>query len=141
MISIKFVCAHQGKYKRSRELVEEEKDDKEITENEDRKKYINCSTVKCGCEASMQIVLSGLTNGNFQFLRTHNHKIVYPVKRMKMKWNKHMPKAAKSLIEAFLFSDPSLSPRLPLMNCQTPSHNFNHQGYFLQETHIIQHNH
>ncbi|KAK2652812.1 hypothetical protein Ddye_012668 [Dipteronia dyeriana] len=30
--SIKFVCAYQGKYKRSRELVEDEKDDKEITD-------------------------------------------------------------------------------------------------------------
>ena len=35
------------------------------------------------------------------FKDSHNHKVVTPARRIKMKSNKHMPKAAKNLTEAF----------------------------------------
>ena len=57
--SRKFVCAHQGKYVTMNKScdIEEEKNNKETSEIDDtRKSGRNCSTIKCGCEASMRIV-------------------------------------------------------------------------------------
>ncbi|KAK1575774.1 hypothetical protein Q3G72_008203 [Acer saccharum] len=104
--SRKFVCAHQGKYVTMNKScdIEEEKNNKETSEFDDtRRSGRNCSTIKCGCEASMRIVHDKWSNKwrVSIFKDTHNHKIVSPAKRIKMKSNKHMPGAAKSLTEAF----------------------------------------
>ncbi|KAL5710526.1 hypothetical protein ACHQM5_021076 [Ranunculus cassubicifolius] len=62
----------------------------------------NCSTQKCGCKAMLRLCL--LKDGRWRvtrFQEEHNHKSVTPSKRMCMKGNKHMPKAAKDLVDAF----------------------------------------
>ncbi|KAK3225908.1 hypothetical protein Dsin_005770 [Dipteronia sinensis] len=104
--SRKFVYAHQGNYVKMNKScdIEEEKSNKETSEIDDTKRSgRNCSTIKCGCEASMRIVHDKWSNKwrVSIFKDTHNHKIVSPAKRIKMKLNKHMPEVAKSLIETF----------------------------------------
>ncbi|KAM1224818.1 hypothetical protein ACFX2G_044610 [Malus domestica] len=104
--SRQFVCAHQGKHV-SRNTVHEtleENEDRETCEIENMKKMNkNCSTVKCGCKASMRIVHDRWSNKwKFSvFKDVHNHKPVTPERRMKMKSNKVMPKAARVLTETF----------------------------------------
>ena len=63
----------------------------------------NCSIVKCGCKASMRIVHDRWSNKwkISVFNDFHNHKPVTPERRMKMKSNKVMPKAARILTKTF----------------------------------------
>ncbi|XP_050157451.1 protein FAR1-RELATED SEQUENCE 5-like [Malus sylvestris] len=104
--SRQFVCVHQGKHV-SRNIVHEtleENEDRETCETENMKKMNkNCSTVKCGCKASMRIVHDRWSNKwkISVFKDVHNHKPVTPERRMKMKSNKVMPKAARVLTETF----------------------------------------
>ncbi|XP_034197224.1 protein FAR1-RELATED SEQUENCE 5-like [Prunus dulcis] len=104
--SRQFVCAHEGKYvpKNTSQKASEENDERDISEIENMKRTgKNCSTVKCGCTASMRIKLDRWSNkwkvSSFQ--DSHNHKPVTPERRMKMKSNRVMPKAAKILTETF----------------------------------------
>ncbi|XP_021815269.1 protein FAR1-RELATED SEQUENCE 5-like isoform X2 [Prunus avium] len=104
--SRQFVCAHEGKYvpKNTSQKASEENDERNLSEIENMKRTgKNCSTVKCGCKASMRIKLDRWSNkwkvSSFQ--DSHNHKPVTPERRMKMKSNRVMPKAAKILTETF----------------------------------------
>ncbi|XP_024164366.1 protein FAR1-RELATED SEQUENCE 5-like [Rosa chinensis] len=104
-----FVCAHQGKHvmqtqKEDDMMDEEAKDEEEICDEQTgKKRRRSCSTVKCGCEASMRVLHDKWTNKwkVSIFSDIHNHKIVTPARRMMMKSNRHMPNAAKDLTEAF----------------------------------------
>ncbi|KAL5818931.1 hypothetical protein ACOSQ4_022773 [Xanthoceras sorbifolium] len=104
--SRQFVCAHQGKYvpKIKRHDAVEENSETETNEKDDTmKRGKKCSTIKCGCEASMRIVRDKWSDKwkVSVFKDIHNLKIVSPARRMKMKSNKYMPKAAKRLTETF----------------------------------------
>ncbi|KAK1355222.1 FAR1 domain-containing protein [Heracleum sosnowskyi] len=94
--SKKFVCAHQGKYiPQNKEIFGEKHNAKTQSRS--------CSTVKCGCKANMRIILEkwSMKWRVSVFDDSHNHKVVTPAKRMKMRSNRHMPAAAKSLVETF----------------------------------------
>ncbi|CAL8101117.1 unnamed protein product [Prunus armeniaca] len=104
--SRQFVCAHEGKYmpKNTSHKASEGNDERDASDIENMKRTSkNCSTVKCGCKASMRIKLDRWSNkwkvSSFQ--DSHNHKPVTPERRMKMKSNKVMPKVAKILTETF----------------------------------------
>ncbi|KAK0571256.1 hypothetical protein LWI29_013256 [Acer saccharum] len=99
--SRQFVCAHQGKYvpENKKHDIVEESDKIEMNQKSKKKMGKKCSTIKCGCESSMWIVRDKWKVSVFK--DTHNHKIVSPARRMKMKSNKYMPKAAKKLTETF----------------------------------------
>ncbi|KAK4844806.1 hypothetical protein QYF36_024635 [Acer negundo] len=104
--SRQFFCAHQGKYVRENKKhdVVEESDKIEMNQKVDKKKMgKKCLTIKCGCELSMRIVHDKWSDKwkVSVFKDTHNHNIVSPARRMKMKSNKYMPKAAKRLTETF----------------------------------------
>ena len=124
--SCQFVCAHQGKYVWKKTVKEGWKQNNQTetsendteTGNEDangtehaekgsdmNKKKVsrNCSIVKCGCKASMRIIHDKWSNKwkVSVFRDFHNHKVVTPVRRKKMKSNKHMPKAARSMTKIF----------------------------------------
>ncbi|VVA37257.1 PREDICTED: FAR1-RELATED SEQUENCE, partial [Prunus dulcis] len=63
--SRQFVCAHEGKYvpKNTSQKASEENDERDISEIENMKRTgKNCSTVKCGCKASMRIKLDRWSN-------------------------------------------------------------------------------
>ncbi|XP_052291650.1 protein FAR1-RELATED SEQUENCE 5-like [Citrus sinensis] len=100
-----FTCAHQGKHvpKINKPNFMEEHNEKDASEVNTKKRSRNCSTVKCGCEASMRVMYDKWSNKwkITVFRDSHNHKVVTPARRIKMKSNKHMPKAAKNLTEAF----------------------------------------
>ncbi|KAF7128985.1 hypothetical protein RHSIM_Rhsim10G0133400 [Rhododendron simsii] len=101
-----FVCAKEGKYmaKTKSDGVVEGNDEREEDENMiPKKRARNCSTIRCGCKAQLRIV-----NDKWStkwkvtvFNDNHNHPLVTPSKRMKMKSNRHMPKAVKNLTEVF----------------------------------------
>ncbi|KAL5831747.1 hypothetical protein ACOSQ4_017101 [Xanthoceras sorbifolium] len=100
--SRQFVCAHQGKYvpKIKRHDAVEENSETETNEKDDTmKRGKKCSTIKCGCEASMRIVRDKWSDKwkVSVFKDIHNHKIVSPARRMKMKSNKYMPKVCSIL--------------------------------------------
>ncbi|KAF7126912.1 hypothetical protein RHSIM_Rhsim11G0139600 [Rhododendron simsii] len=68
-----------------------------------KKRVRNCSTVKCGCKAYLRI-MHDKWNCKWKVLgfdESHNHPLVTPSKRMKMKSNQNMPKAVKDLTETF----------------------------------------
>ncbi|KAF7124137.1 hypothetical protein RHSIM_Rhsim12G0095100 [Rhododendron simsii] len=78
-----------------------EVNDKTVREEKvlSKKRVRSCSTVKCGCEAHMRIMLD---KWNYKwevtsFDESHNHQLVTPSKRMKMKSNRNMPNAIKDL--------------------------------------------
>ncbi|XP_024042736.1 protein FAR1-RELATED SEQUENCE 5-like [Citrus clementina] len=100
-----FTCAHQGKHvpKINKPNFMEEHNEKDASEVNTKKRSRNCSTVKCGCEASMRVMYDKWSNKwkITVFRDSHNHKVVTPARRIKMKSNKHMPKAAKNLTKAF----------------------------------------
>ncbi|KAG5514818.1 hypothetical protein RHGRI_011636 [Rhododendron griersonianum] len=99
-----FVCGKEGKYvaKNQQEGIVEVND--ETVEEEkviSKKRVRSCSTVKCGCEAHMRIMLD---KWNYKwkvtgFDESHNHQLVTPSKRMKMKSNRNIPNAVKDLTE------------------------------------------
>ncbi|KAF7153869.1 hypothetical protein RHSIM_Rhsim01G0173000 [Rhododendron simsii] len=104
---VRFVCTKEGKYapKNQQEGVQPlnvDAVDKE--ENVIPKKRVrNCSTVKCGCKAYLRI-MHDKWNCKWKvtgFDESHNHPLVTPSKRMKMKSNRNMPKAVKDLTETF----------------------------------------
>ncbi|KAH7859317.1 hypothetical protein Vadar_034511 [Vaccinium darrowii] len=103
--SMLFVCAKEGKYvaKTEKDGVEGNdeagEDDKVIP----KKRKRSCSTAKCGCNAHLRIKRDkwSLKWKVTVFDDAHNHQLVTPSKRMKMKSNRHMPKAVKDLTEAF----------------------------------------
>ncbi|KAH7839591.1 hypothetical protein Vadar_006087 [Vaccinium darrowii] len=106
--TILFVCAKEGKYvanaNTQKEGVVEGNDEREGDEKViPKKRARNCSTVRCGCKALMRIV-HDKWNCKWKvtiFIDNHNHQLVTPCKRMKMKSNRHMSKAIKDLTEAF----------------------------------------
>ena len=103
--SVLFVCAKEGKYVPKAEKDGVEGND-EITEYDKvlpNKRKKSCSTAKCGCNAHLRIKRDkwSLKWKVTVFDDAHNHQLVTPSKRMKMKSNRHMPKAVKDLTEAF----------------------------------------
>ncbi|KAL5831998.1 hypothetical protein ACOSQ4_017352 [Xanthoceras sorbifolium] len=93
--SRQFVCAHQGKHvpKIKRHDAVEENDETETNEKDD--------TMKRG-KKIMRVQDKWLDKWKVSvFKDIHNHNIVSPTRRMKMKSNKYMPKAAKRLTETF----------------------------------------
>ncbi|XP_058187688.1 protein FAR1-RELATED SEQUENCE 11-like [Rhododendron vialii] len=102
-----FVCGKEGKYvARNQQEGIVEVNDETVGEEKviSKKRVKSCSTVKCGCEAHMQIMLD---KWNYKWKVTgfderHNHQLVTPSKRMKMKSNRNMPKAVKDLTESIL---------------------------------------
>ncbi|KAH7850623.1 hypothetical protein Vadar_000511 [Vaccinium darrowii] len=106
--SILFVCAKEGKYvanaNNQKDGVVEGNDEREEHEKViSKKRPRSCSTVRCGCKAHMRIVLDQWSCKwkVTVFDDNHNHQLVTPCNRMKMKSNRHMPKAIKDLAEAF----------------------------------------
>ncbi|KAF7152263.1 hypothetical protein RHSIM_Rhsim01G0149600 [Rhododendron simsii] len=87
-----FVCGKEGKYvARNQQEGIVEVNDKTVGEKKviSKKRVRSCSTVKCGCEAHMRIMLD---KWNYKwkvtgFDESHNHQLVTPSKRMKMKSN------------------------------------------------------
>ncbi|XP_058208179.1 protein FAR1-RELATED SEQUENCE 11-like [Rhododendron vialii] len=87
-----FVCRKEGKYvaRNQQERIVEVNDETVGEEKVISKKRVkSCSTVKCGCEAHMRIMLD---KWNYKwkvtgFNERHNHQLVTPSKRMKMKSN------------------------------------------------------
>lgn len=76
-------------------------DENSRKENEKKPKY--CSMVKCECKACLQITLDKWSRKwtVSMVIDYHNHKLVSPIKKMKMKSNRHMPKVDKNLAQAF----------------------------------------
>ncbi|XP_058189603.1 protein FAR1-RELATED SEQUENCE 5-like [Rhododendron vialii] len=107
--SMLFVCAKEGKYvaKIENDGVMEENDENEETDEDGkgipRKRARSCSTVKCGCKAHLLIKYDKWSSKwkVTVFTDDRNHPLVTPSKRMRMKSNRHMPKAVKNLTEAF----------------------------------------
>ncbi|KAG5553405.1 hypothetical protein RHGRI_011326 [Rhododendron griersonianum] len=104
-----FVCVKEGKYlaKKQQKSVVEENDETDEEEKVISKKRVRCcSTVKCECKAHLRIKHDKwnckwkVTN----FDENHNHQLVTPCKRIKMKSNRIMPKAVKDLTEGLLQS-------------------------------------
>ncbi|KAF7137375.1 hypothetical protein RHSIM_Rhsim07G0162500 [Rhododendron simsii] len=99
-----FVCGKEGKYvARNQQEGIMEVNDETVGEEKviSKKRVKSCSTVKCGCEAHMRIMLD---KWSYKWKVTgfderHNHQLVTPSKRMKMKSNRNMPKAVKNLTE------------------------------------------
>ncbi|CAL8169116.1 unnamed protein product [Prunus armeniaca] len=96
----------EGKYvpKNTSQKASKENDERDISEIENMKRTgKNYSTGKCGCKASMRIKLDRWSNkwkvSSFQ--DSYNHKPITPERRMKMKSNRVMSKAAKILTETF----------------------------------------
>lgn len=56
-----------------------------------------CSTVKCGCKASLRVAFKTRKQMIKSFEDGYNHKFVASSKRMKMKLNRNLPKATKRL--------------------------------------------
>ncbi|KAH7842047.1 hypothetical protein Vadar_000783 [Vaccinium darrowii] len=104
--SMLLVCAKEGKHvaKTNNDGVIEgngvrDQDEKVIP----KKRVRSCSTIRCGCEAHL-LITRGKWSAKWKvtvFSDIHNHQLVTPAKRMKMKSNRHMPKAVKDLTEAF----------------------------------------
>ncbi|KAF7124394.1 hypothetical protein RHSIM_Rhsim12G0098500 [Rhododendron simsii] len=101
-----FVCVIEGKYlaKKQQESVVEENDKIDKEEKVIPKKIVRrCSTVKCECKAHLRIK-HDKWNCKWKvtsFDENHNHQLVTPCKRIKMKSNRNMPKAVKDLTEVF----------------------------------------
>ncbi|KAF7151782.1 hypothetical protein RHSIM_Rhsim02G0114200 [Rhododendron simsii] len=104
---VRFVCTKEGNYaaKKQQEGVQPlnvdavGEEEKVISKKRDR----NCSTVKCGCKAYLRII-HDKWNCKWKvtgFDENHNHPLVTPSKRMKMKSNRNMPRAVKNLTETF----------------------------------------
>ncbi|KAH7857091.1 hypothetical protein Vadar_008929 [Vaccinium darrowii] len=104
--SMLFVCAKEGKHVpwAKKDGVVEEIDEREKDENMISKKRVrSCSTIRCECKAQLRIKHDKWSS-KWQvtvFNDDHNHPLVTPSKRMKMKSNRYMPKAVKDLTEAF----------------------------------------
>ncbi|KAG5564457.1 hypothetical protein RHGRI_000597 [Rhododendron griersonianum] len=87
--------------------VVEENDENDETEKDGKgilkKRARSCSTVKCGCKAHLLIKYDKWSCKwkVTVFTDAHNHPLVTPSKRMRMKSNRHMPKAVKNLTETF----------------------------------------
>ncbi|KAG5557778.1 hypothetical protein RHGRI_007884 [Rhododendron griersonianum] len=101
-----FVCAKEGKYVAKIEnngVVEENEETEEDGKGIPRKRARGCSTVKCGCKAHLLIKYDKWSSKwkVTVFTDAHNHPLVTPSKRMRMKSNRHMPKAVKNLTKAF----------------------------------------
>ncbi|KAG5557781.1 hypothetical protein RHGRI_007884 [Rhododendron griersonianum] len=97
-----FVCAKEGKYVAKIEnngVVEENEETEEDGKGIPRKRARGCSTVKCGCKAHLLIKYDKWSSKwkVTVFTDAHNHPLVTPSKRMRMKSNRHMPKAVKNL--------------------------------------------
>ncbi|KAM2196912.1 hypothetical protein PS2_000446 [Malus domestica] len=101
-----FVCSHQGKYNMQSENEDDmnDNDEQEVCDMKKwKKRQRSCSTVKCGCKATMRVVHDKWTNKWIVsvFSDIHNHRPVTPSRRIMMKSNRHMPDAVKELTEAF----------------------------------------
>ncbi|KAH7838091.1 hypothetical protein Vadar_021972 [Vaccinium darrowii] len=105
MTSMLFVCAKEGKYvaKTEKDGVEENDEPGEDDKVIPKKRKRSCSIAKCGCNAHMRIKRDkwSLKWKVIVFNDAHNHQLVTPSKRMKMKSNRHMSKAVKDLTETF----------------------------------------
>ncbi|KAH7847433.1 hypothetical protein Vadar_025967 [Vaccinium darrowii] len=101
-----FVCAKEGKHVAwtKKDGVVEENHEGETDESVKSKKRVrSCSTIRCECKAQLRIKHDKWSS-KWQvtvFNDAHNHPLVTPSKRMKMKSNRYMPKAVKDLTEAF----------------------------------------
>ncbi|KAF7149619.1 hypothetical protein RHSIM_Rhsim02G0072800 [Rhododendron simsii] len=101
-----FVCRKEGKYvarNQQKGIVEVNDGTVEDEKVISKKRVKSCSTVKCGCEAHLRIMLD---KWNYKWKVTgfderHNHQLVTPSKRIKMKSNRNMPNAVKNLTEVF----------------------------------------
>ncbi|KAH7864430.1 hypothetical protein Vadar_029527 [Vaccinium darrowii] len=93
--SMLFVCAKEGKYvaKTEKDGVEENDEPGEDDKVIPKKRKRSCSTAKCGCNAHLRIKRDkwSLKWKVTVFDNAHNHQLVTPSKRMKMKSNRHMP--------------------------------------------------
>lgn len=101
-----FVCAKKGKYVAKIEndgVVEENDESEEDGKGIPKKRARNCSTIRCGCKAHLHIKYDKRSSKwkATVFDDVHNHPLVTPSKRIRMKSNQHMPKAVKNLTEAF----------------------------------------
>ncbi|KAF7149366.1 hypothetical protein RHSIM_Rhsim03G0133600 [Rhododendron simsii] len=104
--SMLFVCAKEGKYcARPKNDGVMEGDDKreEDEEVKTKKRFRNCSTVRCDCKAHLRIRYDKWSSKwkVTVFNDTHNHQLVTPSKRMKMRSNRYMPKPIKDMTEVF----------------------------------------
>ncbi|GFZ13157.1 hypothetical protein Acr_23g0015420 [Actinidia rufa] len=103
--SVLFVCAKEGKYVTKAEKDGVEGNDERVEDDKvlPKKRKRSCSTAKCGCNAHLWIKRDkwNLKWKVTVFDDAHNHQLVTPCKRMKMKSNRHMPKAVKDLTEVF----------------------------------------
>ncbi|KAG5550471.1 hypothetical protein RHGRI_015440 [Rhododendron griersonianum] len=106
---MQFVCAKEGKYVAQIEndgVMEVREENYETEEDEKvipKKRARSCSTVRCGCKARLHIKYDKWSSKwkVTVFSDAHNHPLVTPSKRMRMKSNRHMPKAVKDLTEIF----------------------------------------
>ncbi|KAF7139583.1 hypothetical protein RHSIM_Rhsim07G0153800 [Rhododendron simsii] len=104
--SMLFVCAKEGKYfARPKNDGVMEGDDKreEDEEVKTKKRFRNCSTIRCDCKAHLRIRYDKWSSKwkVIVFNDTHNHQLMTPSKRMKMRSNRYMPKPIKDLTEVF----------------------------------------
>ncbi|KAG5542530.1 hypothetical protein RHGRI_022167 [Rhododendron griersonianum] len=104
--SILFVCAKEGKYcarPKNDGVVEGDDKREEDEEVKTKKRFRNCSTVRCDCKAHLRIRYDKWSSKwkVTVFNDTHNHQLVTPSKRMKMRSNRYMPKPIKDLTEVF----------------------------------------
>ncbi|KAF8412287.1 hypothetical protein HHK36_000248 [Tetracentron sinense] len=88
---VKFVCLREGNHK------------KMVVEATSENTGKSCSTLKCGCMATMRIMnINETTKWKVtRFSNEHNHKFVTPRKRVRMRCNRNMPDAAKDLTKIF----------------------------------------
>ncbi|KAI8538158.1 hypothetical protein RHMOL_Rhmol09G0080400 [Rhododendron molle] len=104
---VKFVCTKEGNYAAKKKQEGVQPLNVDVVDEEEKviskKRARNCSTVKCGCKAYLQIMHD---KWNYKwkvtgFEERHNHPLVTPSKKMKMKSNRNMLKAVKDLTETF----------------------------------------
>ncbi|KAG5557776.1 hypothetical protein RHGRI_007884 [Rhododendron griersonianum] len=104
----KYYEDYEGKYVAKIEnngVVEENEETEEDGKGIPRKRARGCSTVKCGCKAHLLIKYDKWSSKwkVTVFTDAHNHPLVTPSKRMRMKSNRHMPKAVKNLTKKSKF--------------------------------------
>ncbi|KAG5515901.1 hypothetical protein RHGRI_036819 [Rhododendron griersonianum] len=104
--SMLFVCAKEGKYvarPKNDGFVEGDDKREEDEEVKTKKRFRNCSTVRCDCKAHLRIRYDKWSSKwkVTVFNDTHNHQLVTPSKRKKMRSNRYMPKPTKDLTEVF----------------------------------------
>ncbi|KAG5531199.1 hypothetical protein RHGRI_025975 [Rhododendron griersonianum] len=102
--SMLFVCAKEGKYvarPKNDGFVEGDDKREEDEEVKTKKRFRNCSTVRCDCKAHLRIRYDKWSSKwkVTVFNDTHNHQLVTPSKRKKMRSNRYMPKPIKDLTE------------------------------------------